>query len=273
MYPIRLKSRVDINGPDFWGFESKISFCPTLRHGWRWGLDVIYPVIGPEIIDSATRRLRLSFRDKKLEIYEHIGILRWFGLCQVLINSSSWYPYYGRSLEIWQKIKPFCEEDAFKKINWYTIKEPVRWEYPGLRNGQKAFTEIFPSNKPKLEVRTIVSYPGLDTHALQFSLPNTGFLEKICSVHNQGWPKYLYYLSKGASFFGWPHHRTAVWVQELGEKEALNQFALHRAADLLGGLSLLCKDGLFAGRVISQCSGHQADMQAILKANKLLYPL
>ena len=158
MHPIVLKNRVDITGPNFWGLKGKLTFFPTLVSGWRWNINPAYPIIEPSIVANKQRRLRLSYYGKKLEIYEHLGVLRWFGLCNLFIESSPWFPYYGRSIEIWQAIKPFCEENTSKEIKWYTIEKPVRWEYPELRGGQKAFTEIQPNTEQALEMKITGSY-------------------------------------------------------------------------------------------------------------------
>lgn len=116
----------------------------------------------------------------------------------------------------------------------------------------------------------IINYPGLGTKSESFSFPNDDLLEMLCGVPNQGWPKWFYYISRIASVFGWPHHNTVAWVQELGKEETLRLFLLHRVVDLLGALSLLCRDGLLSARVVSQCSGHEADLQTILQADKLI---
>lgn len=276
MHPIRLKSKVTIEGPNLWGFKSKFIFCPLPPdYGWMWRSNRSFLVsINPGIVDTKARRTRLYFEGKKLQIFEHIGTLRWFRLCGVSITSSSWPPYYGRSLEFWQAIKPFCEEDTSKEINWYTLRKSVRWTYPKLRNNQTAFTEIRPNTKKELKIEIMCSYPGLGVWTNYFSFPNNERLEELCAVYSQGWPPYLYYLLKIPSFFGWPHHKIATWVQEHGKGLIiLEQFINHRAADLLGSLSLLCRDGLLSANVTSVCSGHKADIMAIFQADKLLYRL
>ncbi len=271
MQQIRLKEKVDITGPDFWGRKAKLSFLPTLVHGWHWktGVELI---IDPEIATSRLWRTALSYYDRRLNIYEHIGVLRWFGLCNLFIESTPWFPYFGRPLELWRAVNPHCQNDS-EEIKWYTIKKSVCWKYPKCRNGQEAFTKIYPHDRPELRVRVTISYPGLGTTSLGFCFPNKHQLEALCAVYNQGWPKCLYYFSKIASLFGWPHHNSATWVQELGKRNALQLFAEHRVVDLLGDLSLLCRDGLLAAQVISCCSGHEADIEVIRKANKLICPL
>lgn len=276
MHPIRLTKKVIIEGPDFRGLKGKLTFYPLeSKNGWMWRSKKSFLVsINSAIVDIKTRRTRLYFQGRKLQIYEHIGPLRWFGLCGVSIESTPWPPYYGRVFELWEAIKPYCKEDTSKDINWYTVREPVKWIYPNPRNGQIAFTEIRPNTGKELKMKITCNYPGMGVWTMFFSFPNNKELEELCLARNQGWPPYLYHFSKIASKCGWPHHRTSTWIQE-HEKGLiiLEQFINHRAADLLGSLSLLCRDGLLSANVTSICSGHEADIMAIFKANELLYRL
>lgn len=151
MHPIRLKSDVSIEAPNFWGFRGNVVFSPLIEKSnwWFWKTDWGSVRIEPEIIDRKTRRLRLSYENQKMEIFEHIGVLRWFGLCGVSIKSTPWPPYCGNSSAFWQALKPFCRVDASEEIKWYTLRKPVRWVYPMPRSNQRAFTEISRSTKKK----------------------------------------------------------------------------------------------------------------------------
>ena len=276
MHPIRLKSKVTIEGSNLLGLKGKLTFYPSdLRDGWgwMWWKKSLPLSIDPSIVDTKARRTRLYFEGRKLQVYEHIGVLRWFGLCEVSIESTQWPPYHGRSIELWQAIKPFCEEDRSRDINWYTIRKPVKWIYPKLRNNQTAFTEISPNTKKELNIRIMCSYPGLEVCEISFTFPNRKRLEQICSVYNQGWPPILYHVLKLPSIFGWPHHKKILWPQHYSKARAAMEFTYRRAADLLGALSLLCRDGLLSADVTSICSGQKADIKAIFQAHELLYRL
>lgn len=271
MYPLQLQSEVRIRAPNFWGLNGELIFRPTQATGWWWSTGNDFVPIIPAIIDNKVRRLRLLSGNKKLEVYEHIGVLRWFGLCQVAIkSSSSWPPHFGSGLALWRAIEPFCSVANQEEIPWYTVKEPIRWEYPELRHGLRAFTEILPNDKPMIELDVTYSYPGVGTGTRHFCLPDNGALKEICTYPSQGLSWGNYYLSLVATFFGWPNHNAVTWRQEYAPEETLRRFILHRAADLLGGLSLLCQDGLLAARVVSHCSGHKADTEVVLKARSLL---
>jgi len=275
MHPIRLKSKVTIEGPNLWGLNAKLTFYPSgSKSEWIWWVRNSFNIsMSPAIVDKRARRIRLYFEGKKLQIFEHIGALRFFGLCGVYIESTPWPPYHGRSLELWQAIKDHCEEDTSKEINWYTITEPVRWTYSKLRNNQRAFTEIRPNTKKELKIKIMCSYPGLEACEVNFTFPNREILEELCSVYNPGWPPILYHLLKVPSFFGWSHYKRVFWLQDYSKVEASVKFAHHRALDLLGALSLLCRDGLLSADVTSICSGYEADINAIIQADKSLYRL
>jgi hypothetical protein len=275
MNQIELQSAVSVKGFDLFGRKAEISFRPTHLSGWQWQMDKGYSIeISPEIINLKSRRTQLFFdEDNKLEVYEHIGLLRWFGLCNVLIESTSWPPYHGRLLELWQAIKPHCQIDKSKEISWYTVKEKAKWVYPESRNGLVAFTEILPNYRKELNINLISSYPGLETTNINLVFPDKELLERLSYNFSQGWPPILYHLLKIPSFFGWPHHDKIVWIQREGKESASMKFAYHRMHDLLGLLSLLCRDGLLSANVISVCSGHRADVETVLKADRLLYKL
>lgn len=277
MNQIQLNSEVYVNGPDLFGRKAQISFHPLNPSftGWWWRENQHAPslLVNPGIINLKSRRTQLFSGNNKLEVYEHIGALRWFGLCDVLIESTPWPPYHGRFLELWQAIKPYCQEVDSREISWYTLEKKVKWVYPEPRNGLTAFTEICPNDRKELKISLISSYPGLKTSEINLVFPNKDLLEELSAVCSQGWPPILYYLLKIPSFFRWPHYNNIVWAQQQGKESASIKFAHHRVVDLLGLLSILCRDGLLSANVTSVCSGHKADIGAILQANGLLYKL
>ena len=273
MNPIRLNSEVTIRGPDFWGKQSFITFYPTDKEkGWRWKTKNGVVLISPSIVQRKMRRFKIYSGSEKIEVFEHIGLLRYFGLCNLMIESSPWPPYYGSGFKFWEAIKPFCSIDNSSEIPWYTIKTPVRWAYPKSRNGYRAFTEIQPNKNKRLEIEVIYSLPG-GVYTQCFSFPDDKLLEKICQYNSQGLSDFSYYMAKVISLFGWPHFEHIAWRHQLTQENALKCFTIHRAADLLGALCLLCRDGLLSAKIISRCSGHEADIQAILKADKQIYRL
>jgi len=272
MHPLKLTEPVTIRAPNLWGFPSEIKFSPTPHPGWWWQVNPITTAkISPELIDKQTLRTRLVFGKRKLEIFEHIGILKWFGLDGVVVESKPWPPHFGCALRLWEELRPFCKEDASRDVAWYGVTKRVCWLYPKLRSGQVGFTEILPSEKPGLELEIAYSYPPIGTKKMTFSSINTALLEEICRYPSQGVSHWFYYLLKFASYFGAPTYKTATWPKDNPPEETMRRFVLHRASDLLGALSLLCEDGLFSGKIISHHGGHESDVKAILQAEEVLH--
>lgn len=276
MHPIVLKKEVSVNGRDLFGRKAKITFYPIQgkERGWWWLMDkeTFSLEMLPNIVHLGKRRTKLVAGVRKLEVFEHIGSLRWFGLCDLVIESTSWPPFHGRPLELWEAIKNSCEKDTSRDIPWYTLKEPVRWTYPKCRAGLTAFTEISPSTEKRLKIRVIGKYLGLPPYQLTYVFPDPA-LEEILAVHSQGLPSMLYHLLKIPSLFGWPHHDKFVWQQNHAEEEIWGKFVQHRVADLLGILTFLCRDGLLSADVTSVCSGHKADINVVMTADSLLHRL
>ena len=155
------------------------------------------------------------------------------------------------------------------EVPLYEVSKVVRYEYRGLRgNGNKGFTEIRPSSDGKLTLRITRSFEKIGTCTGVFQFPDNELLEQICFARALGWPPPLYYLSKAFSFvFRWPHHNSVLWPQEHYWQEVLKEIVKHAVLDTLGALSLLCRDGYFVGDIVSECSGHEADLGAVMFAN------
>ncbi len=265
---VRLTEKVTLEAPDFWGRKARIIFHPSKLKGWWWKYNRNkdnFVKIGPKIVNSKSERVRLKYKKSKLEIFEHIGILRWFGLCDLVIESTPWPPYFGRAFEYWETIRPYCQIDQSREVDWYDLIRPVEYVLPEQRANRDAFTKIYPGRQKSLKIEVTINYPILGGHFMQFSFPDNGLLEKISKARTQGWPMSLYLLSKSASFFGWPHHDSIIWINREGRKKSIFEFINHRVADILGSLSLACGDGLISGRVVSVCSGHRADIGVITK--------
>lgn len=276
MDSIRLRQPVLIRGKDIFGRESSICFCPETDREWVWKVGENKSVIiEPSVVDIENRRLKLSAYGKKLEFYEHIGVLRYFGLVGIGIQSSQWPPFHGRTLELWDAIEPNSSESSEEGLcQYYTVSRSVRWTYPNKRGKYVAFTEIRPPSRDlSLTLDIFCSYPGIGIKFRTFSLPDLSILQDICTAHSQGWPLWLYGLSRVAGLCGWPHHKNIAWKQELEDSSVIDQFLLHRAQDILGALSLLCRDGVFVGHITSYCSGHEADFHAVREADNLIIKL
>ncbi|KPJ55264.1 hypothetical protein AMJ47_00055 [Parcubacteria bacterium DG_72] len=275
MNRVFLEKSVSVYGKDFWGRQARISFHPAgAGQGWLWRInDAELIKLSHRNIERGTRQIQFCHSKKRLYAFEHLGILKWMGLLDVIIDSDPWYPYFGgRSLELLENVWPCCR--LGNEVEWCTVLKKVRWDYPNPRAGRAAYIEIAPAQEKRIKLNITIAYPKIGERSISFTLADFNTLKGVSCAYTQGWPPYLFYLSEAASvILGWPHHSRITWPQRYEEKEVLDKFIAHRALDILGSLSLLCQDGLLAADVISVCCGHEGDLNVISKAAELICPL
>jgi len=270
-----LKKPIVYEGRNFFGRKAKLGFTPQSREmsgPWFWrGPSVSKNIheIEPGIIQGKNRRIELVNRIGTLSVYEHIGVLRFFNLVGGLeIGGIGWPPYDGGAIGLWKAIKPACVAEKMD-VPLYSVSKTVRYEYKNMRGDRKAFTEIRPSSDGRLTLDITRSFSGRGTYRHVFQFPDNELLEHICHAKPLGCPSILYHFSRVISpAFNWPHHKSILWPQEHGKEDLLREIVHHATLDTLGALSLLCRDGYFVGHVVSECSGHEADVGAVLLANK-----
>lgn len=262
MQLLALQKSVTIYGEDFFGRPAYIKFHPCEKPGWYW----LYkpgrePVpISKEIAFCNLRRITLKYARQSLEIYEHIGVLRWLGLDGVVIESSRFPPYHGRAYELWEALKPLCKPNG-EKIKWLKPQNPEI----GICSEKKRYVEFGFHGRSDLDLQIIIDHPKIGRKECFYSLPGNG-IKKILSAPTLGKPACLYYFSKICGLLKiWPHHNCLTWPQAVSNGELLNNIIKHRLADLLGALSLLSNEGLPLGRLVSYCGGHEADINLIKK--------
>jgi hypothetical protein len=275
----RLAGPVAYSHPDFWGRKSSIRLEPSVpacSGHWTWSPDGGPPTaIDPNIVVTNMRRMQLHARGQQIEVYEHIGVLRFAQIFGVNIVGKGWPPYHGRAFELHKLVEPRLVEINSADIPLYGVSESVcfRDDKTIAGGSVRPFVEIHPpaDSDLGLTLDIFIDYPGLGAYQHSFRLPDKNLLEEICGAHAQGWPLYAHTVAKVVRKLGWPHMDSVTWPQDHAKPEdALRLFALHRAQDLLGALSLLCQNGLFVGHVVSHCAGHRGDIQAVVKAFKHL---
>ncbi|MES2215932.1 MAG: UDP-3-O-acyl-N-acetylglucosamine deacetylase [Patescibacteria group bacterium] len=273
----QLQREITIAGPNYFGFASTLRIRPQSQSK-EWLMQTpcggVVPIT-PLIADSARRRMCLSSHNSKIEVFEHIGCLQFMGLKGVELEVKDGFPkgfppYHGRAHELWEAIKPHCV-DLPSTLPAYTPSQRASWYYPETRNGEYAYTRIEPNETGKLILKISVNYKGLGQRKRTFDLPNSQLLEEIFKARTQGYPLWLKKFSRTGSFLGiWKNHDRIHWPEGENDSSALDGFILHRAQDLLGTLSLLCKDGLLSATVTSNNSGHEADVMAVQEAYRTL---
>ncbi len=261
MKKLRLRKEVIITGRDFFGRKAWIKFIPSEDPGWFWrprAGETPIPITA-DIVRRGKNHLTLFSRKKTLHIYEHIGVLRFLGIDGVIIEATAWPPYHGRPLELWNAVKECCTKSD-EDFLWYTPEKDIGWRYPNAEPPR--YTFIRPLKTPGLRIEILVEYPEIGSKKLLVNIPqNATVLLRAFEVYSQGWPRWRYYASRAASFAGWPHHHKTIWPQKHVPTQTIKFFALHRLVDLLGGLSTISNTKLIAGIVLSERSGHEADIR------------
>ena len=272
MFRQRLIQPVEISGKNYFGLPSKIIIRPRNKPGWYWDVDGKEVPITPNMLQYRKRRVVIVSPDSKtcINVFEHIGVLRAFGIDGITIKTNSWPPYDGCARTLLSEIKPFLFTGS-QKVEWKTVPHEFVGKYPNPNR----YTKIQPNYQKQLDITVVINYQSLGKYKLRFVISDTDngcVNEDILSIGSQGWPRNLYYISKIVSFFGWPHHSSIVWPQENETDETIKQFAKHRMLDVLGDFSpLFPKGGMLSATITSYCSGHEADVKAVnYFANKKL---
>ncbi len=147
--PLRLTNSVTYSGRGFWGGQKSITLHSASHSEWSWlPSESIRPIpIIPSFSECTRSRIRLiGTMGQTLEVFEHIGALRYAGLVGVQIEGEGWPPYDGCSKGLWELVKSNSRE-VVSPLKIYTVQRSVRGTYSNRfdRNGVRACTEIHPS--------------------------------------------------------------------------------------------------------------------------------
>jgi hypothetical protein len=247
---------VIIHGQDIFGRNARIKFSACEKPGWYWRCGNEVVPITSDLASYQSRRITLRYKTCVLEIYEHIGALRWTGLDGIIVESPKFPPYFGRVAEIWNTLRPCCKETG-DKLSWVRPRETC------FHSEGDRCVYISPNGLDELIMSIFLDIKGIGLDATTYKMP--GPLDDIFEARALGRPDYFYHISKFLRFWGWPHHESATWKQELSPEELLQKISLHRTTDLLGALSLVTHDQLVSGEVVSIKGGHQIDIGMIKK--------
>src|SRR5687767_13679329 len=93
--------------PDFWGRKSTLTLKPSKHIEWMWSpTGSSTPiVINTKCVSTERHRIQLISHGKRLEVFEHIGVLRYGGLMGITLQGSGWTPYHGRALELLHMVR------------------------------------------------------------------------------------------------------------------------------------------------------------------------
>lgn len=247
---------VTVHGQDIFGRNARIKFSAYEKTGWHWQCGNEVVPITSDLASYQNRRITLRYKTYVLEIYEHIGALRWTGLDGIIVKSPKFPPYFGRVAETWNTLRPCCKKTG-DKISWVIPREAC-FHAEGDRS-----ISISPNGLDELIMSIFLDIKGIGSNVTTYKMPSP--LDSIFEARALGQPNYFYYLSKFLRFWGWPHHENATWKQKDSPEELLQKISLHRVTDLLGALSLVTHDRLVSGETVSIKGGHRIDIEMIKK--------
>lgn len=279
MNKLFLTDEVIVRGPDYWGRESWIKFShhPGSKPGWWWDTGEALVPIDIRIAETKTRRVILRHGRHTLNIWEHVGALRFTGLDSVVVACESfpsvgifsgcWTPYDGCSALFWRALQSAVSESE-EKVVWRRVCREGHFIYPGAYHRQTMIRP--PVGDEVLRISATTDYPGLGRQTTEVDYPaNRNVLDLAMETKSQGWPLWAYRPGRWLEKREWlpvrPRPSQMTWPQVVGTSKARVMFNHHRVLDIFGGLSLVWHDALPSCRTESIMSGHLGDIMAIRK--------
>lgn len=259
-----LISPVTIHGRSFLGKKCSISFLPSDIPGWfiRTKSGKIIP-IDFRIASYKKGRIVLCEKESPLNVYEHLGALRFTGIDNVIIDThgNAWTPY----LTAGQYLDYFGT--ALQPTNGYIPTITAKRE-SCYRSGNALRSLVRIKPLTTLELRIITQWKGLPLNVEHISFNNfsDNFLSEVFMAKPQGLSQRKL-PAQIVSLFGWPHMKQVAWIDDFDTKaDAAYAWWLHRIQDTLGELSLCDHAALPTGYIISYKSGHYESLCAIVQA-------
>ena len=207
------------------------------------------------------RRLAVSMPGFGVDAVEHILPIR-FLYPGLRIEFPDHAPYVSNAGLILNALRPYSKQVEVD-VPWFTVEQARQWVYPKPRNGMRAFTRIEPNETANLDIRVTVSFRSLGTLSERFIFPNHASMEKVLHAPAPGNPSWL----KIPARWLWPSHfKSVFWPDVRKPEESLRNILFHRVQDILGAIALLSPSspaGFPSLTVISECSGHRADFEAL----------
>jgi len=272
-----LTKEVTVFGPNLFGLKTGVNFVPLNEPGWFLikrdkNKNIIKKApIDYKIAFCLKGRIQLRHDGIIVNIWEHIGILRFLGIDEIgieMVDGCKWPPYLGGASLYYQKLRPYLKVTR-GYIPKVAVKNNFTWTYP---NDSKRFVSL--KTRVNHELTLIISSQWKpfcryeETLTLNSDMINEDFMDflinKVLPSKPQGYPGYNYYAIKVFSILGWPNLKYISWPHDYCNTDKLSyDWWLHRVQDLLGDLSLVSHVALPIGQVCSYDGGHMADLMAI----------
>jgi hypothetical protein len=271
---LELTKPIIIRGRYMFDRQLWIRFYPYDKPGFWWRpkaneepIPITSKIAKHEVVNRFSRII-LQYKGEELHFYEHIGALRATGLTGVVIDSTKHPPYFGRVLEMWEELAPFCRPIPDENIPWVKIDSKSIIKSNGISgSGDVSF---LPHNDPFLGVKIIINYEEIGRIEKEFKLPmGIRELEKLFKPCSLAFPvdfyySCMYYFSKVLSNT-FPLYKSTTWAHKFKGREdlLLEMIAFHRFVDTVGDATLIHHEALPAGIIVSRLGGHKADMELL----------
>lgn len=259
----KLRAAVEIIGVNFLNQKASITFSPYEKPGWWWKVgDEIIP-IDWRVARYRKGRLQLFYKKFRLNVWEHIGVLRFLGLDHVLICSDAWSPYYMGS-EYFSRLSPYLYETG---NTIPLVRFHQKGEYASM-NRLLSCVSVAPHVTEDLHLEVISQWEDLplDRRDITFSelSNNEGLLEKVLSSKPQGLSGRKVSAKILRALGLWGHLNSVAWKSDFPSKQdAAVSWGYHRLQDFLGELSLISNMMLPTGKAFSYMAGHKESLLAI----------
>ncbi|MCC7436404.1 UDP-3-O-acyl-N-acetylglucosamine deacetylase [Candidatus Nomurabacteria bacterium] len=259
-----LTKEVTVTGPNFWGFNSSITFKPAERPGWflRTKTNGDVPV-DFRIAVSKKGRLELSSGGTELAVIEHIIALKMLiGLDQViLIVHNKWPPYLGGASGYIKQLKG----------SWVQTDE----DFPFIKPNDESYVNTFNSIATEVSIKKSEGFllhlhskwKDLPRINFKVTLEDLGLIQEFIEAKPQGFPHWRKHFANLASFFGWPNIEYVSWKNKnTSVYETARKWWAHAGQDAFGELGLCDYKAIPLVNCFRYNAGHKETLEAVKKA-------
>ena len=233
----QLIDTVVIEGKDFLGRSSTITFTPHDQPGWWW--DTKYSGFVPidhRIAKNKKGRILLAVPEEELNVWEHFGPLRYTGAdgLSVRMDHNSWAPY-----------KTAGEYELYFKGKLKDTGSTIPIVYPQVEYSHNSYnhllSEVQIKKRDHFALQVVSQWEDLPEYKdiIGNILYNESFRDQIFFAKTQALshrkiPAYI-----AQKIFGWPHLHAVAWKKDFkSSTEASYAWWLHAVQDALGEISL-----------------------------------
>lgn len=257
----RLVKEITIEGRNLLRKKSSITFLPAGKPGWWLRTTNSGDVpIDHRIAKHKEGRIQLCSGGVILNVWEHIGALRFMGIDGVIVVvHDNWPPFLGGM----RGYRPYFLKDGVTVEDGImpTIK-PVRYGEYESYNHMLSSTAISPSEKLILNVRAKWGdLPWYDQRLVMEEL-SEDLWEDIWDSKPQGWPKgRSLFFTLLIRLFKKLNRKEVAWIEDFPDKKSASyRWGLHRVQDILGCASLCSHIALPIMHYDSYLAGHKEDL-------------